>query len=321
MSRSLLQWMLGLLLCSGGWLAQAQTTVEYIHTDALGSVVAVTNEAGQVIERFDYEPYGAIIGQPNYGGIGFTGHVQDAATGLTYMQERYYDPQMGRFLSVDPVTAYDGNVRHFSRYTYAYNNPYSFTDPDGRAPNQAGVTGPLHVYSSLQNGSLADLRDSHGGNTSRYFYTEKFGWVDIRHFAEAARMVSEGTSGSTVRALGVGNEVHQWATEWGEDYRSGFSPEDLPSNDAGINFAEGLREGESLASGFFRWAKNNGAAINPTSPSTGYGNLPATDPSSNGGANRGNSNTTSAPAGREIPVVRVEGRIDSMHLSREDRNK
>lgn len=126
-----------LLLLLAGWLVAgsslAQTTVEYIHTDALGSVVAVTNEAGQVIERFDYEPYGAIIGKPDYGGVGFTGHVQDAATGLTYMQQRYYDPVCGCFLSVDPVTAYSsGDWRQFNRYAYAFNNPYRFTDPDGR---------------------------------------------------------------------------------------------------------------------------------------------------------------------------------------------
>ncbi|GAB2498512.1 hypothetical protein GCM10027266_15750 [Arenimonas alkanexedens] len=42
---------------------------------------------------------------------------------------------MGRFLSVDPVTALDnGDMRHFNRYAYGYNNPYKFTDPDGRCP-------------------------------------------------------------------------------------------------------------------------------------------------------------------------------------------
>jgi RHS repeat-associated protein len=66
-------------------------------------------------------------------GPGYTGHVSDAATGLVYMQQRYYDPVIARFLSVDPVTAYDtGDMRHFSRYAYAFNNPYKFTDPDGR---------------------------------------------------------------------------------------------------------------------------------------------------------------------------------------------
>lgn len=112
--------------------ASAQTVVEYVHTDALGSPVAVTNQAGTVIERNDYEPYGAVIGKPNYQGIGYTGHVQDGATGLTYMQQRYYDPQVGLFLSVDPVTAYSNPVGAFSRYAYTSGNPYRFIDPDGR---------------------------------------------------------------------------------------------------------------------------------------------------------------------------------------------
>ena len=117
-------------LCSP---VQAQTvTVEYIHTDALGSPVAVTNEAGQVIERTLWEPYGAAIGKPNYDGPGYTGHVMDGATGLTYMQQRYYDPSIGRFLSTDPVTAYEKPMTNFNRYVYALNNPYRFTDPDGR---------------------------------------------------------------------------------------------------------------------------------------------------------------------------------------------
>ena len=106
-------------------------TVKYQHTDALGSPVAVTNEAGAVIERNDYEPYGAIIGKPAYNGIGYTGHMMDGATSLTYMQQRYYDESIGRFLSVDPVaakaTAGGGNL-----YRYAHNNPYRFIDPDGR---------------------------------------------------------------------------------------------------------------------------------------------------------------------------------------------
>ncbi|HWT20866.1 MAG TPA: RHS repeat-associated core domain-containing protein, partial [Variovorax sp.] len=238
----------------------------------------------------------------------------DSFTQLSYMQQRYYDPLIGRFMSNDPVASSSTDGANFNRYWYANNNPYAFTDPDGRAPNQAGVTSYTHVYNALQKSGLADLRDSHGGNANRYFYTEKYGWVDIRHFAEAARMVSEGTSGSVVRGLGFLNEVDQWATEWGDDYRSGFSPEDLPSNDAGINFGESLRSGQSLASEFQRWATGTGAASDPTDPTTGYQDLPATDPSYKGGANRG-SNTSSAPVEREIPVVRVQGRIDSMRLN------
>jgi len=56
----------------------------------------------------------------------------DADTGLVYAQQRYYDPIVGRFLSVDPVTADAGSGGNFNRYWYANNNPYRFTDPDGR---------------------------------------------------------------------------------------------------------------------------------------------------------------------------------------------
>jgi RHS repeat-associated protein len=127
---------------AGAPQAQAQTTtVEYLHTDALGTPVAVTDAAGAVIERSEYEPYGQLVNRPLTDGPGFTGHVQDAATGLTYMQQRYYDPTIGRFLSVDPVTAYSNPVGAFNRYWYANNNPYKFNDPDGRVVEYAFKNG------------------------------------------------------------------------------------------------------------------------------------------------------------------------------------
>ena len=112
--------------------AQAQTTVRYLHTDALGTVVAKTDANRNVVERTTFEPYGAVVGGAVADGPGYTGHVSDVATGLSYMQQRYYDPEVGLFLSVDPVTAYDMPSTNFNRYVYARNNPYKFSDPDGR---------------------------------------------------------------------------------------------------------------------------------------------------------------------------------------------
>lgn len=112
--------------------AQAQT-VRYIHTDALGSPVAVTNASRTVIEISEYEPYGQLVNRPVEAGPGYTGHVMDVSTGLAYMQQRYYDPMLGRFLSVDPVTASSSTGANFNRYWYANNNPYRFYDPDGRS--------------------------------------------------------------------------------------------------------------------------------------------------------------------------------------------
>ncbi len=60
------------------------------------------------------------------------------------MQQRYYDPVAGRFLSVDPVVADASKGASFNRYTYAGNNPYKYYDPDGR---QAQVKGNIYCES------------------------------------------------------------------------------------------------------------------------------------------------------------------------------
>ncbi|NWF34671.1 RHS repeat-associated core domain-containing protein [Stenotrophomonas sp. SAM-B] len=106
-------------------------SVRYQHTDALGSPVAETNEQAAVVLRTAYTPYGASIGAAQ-DGVGYTGHVMDGSTGLTYMQQRYMDPTVGVFLSVDPVAVDLKAGGKFNRYSYVLGNPYKFTDPDGR---------------------------------------------------------------------------------------------------------------------------------------------------------------------------------------------
>ncbi|WP_411358104.1 RHS repeat-associated core domain-containing protein [Pseudidiomarina salilacus] len=62
---------------------------------------------------------------------GYTGHVEDDELGLVYMQQRYYDANIGRFYSNDPVGFKASNPMLFNRYAYANNNPYKYVDPDG----------------------------------------------------------------------------------------------------------------------------------------------------------------------------------------------
>jgi RHS repeat-associated protein len=138
----------------------------YVHTDSLGSPVAETDASGQVVTRNSYEPYGAAYGSTSIDGIGYTGHVMDQATGLIYMQQRFYDPHAGRFLSIDPVSANPNTGANFSRNWYANNNPYATKDPDGRsgvcahdpcAPKapingtaQSSINTPTHASTSLR---------------------------------------------------------------------------------------------------------------------------------------------------------------------------
>ncbi len=112
----------------------------YTFSDHLGSPVATmeydpTITTAQVaIERERYTPFGIAMDNPNAltDQAGFTGHIKDSATGLNYMQARYYDPVMGRFLSVDPVTFVEtGRPGQFNRYAYTWNDPINKTDPTG----------------------------------------------------------------------------------------------------------------------------------------------------------------------------------------------
>ncbi|HRK67137.1 MAG TPA: RHS repeat-associated core domain-containing protein, partial [Hyphomonas sp.] len=119
---------------SGMTLARiAGSTVTWLHHDHLGSAVAGTNSAGTVVWRESEQPFGEDwqSAAANDNQAGYTGHVEDAATGLTYMQARYYDPVIGRFLSIDPVGFSPARPDMFNRYAYAGNDPVNMIDPDG----------------------------------------------------------------------------------------------------------------------------------------------------------------------------------------------
>jgi RHS repeat-associated protein len=103
----------------------------YYVNDALGSPVVAMNQAGDVVWRKTYQPYGKASGKDGDNRIGYTGHVEDQPD-LVYAGARYYDPALGRFLSDDPARFTEKNPMSFNRYAYANNNPYKFVDPDGR---------------------------------------------------------------------------------------------------------------------------------------------------------------------------------------------
>jgi RHS repeat-associated protein len=140
--------------------ATSAVTVTFQHTDALGSPVAETPSATPTAAntvRHSYAPYGEAFGEASgssVDGTGYTGHVMDGATNLTYMQQRYYDPQVGRFLSRDPINS------EFNRYSYASNNPYRFTDPDGRM----SVEDRRERAAARREQHERNERDAHSGN-------------------------------------------------------------------------------------------------------------------------------------------------------------
>ncbi len=112
--------------------AGANKTVTYYYTDPQGTPLVATDAAGNVTQQSDYSPYGRqVMGTPA-SGPAFTGHANDPETGFVYMQARYYDPDIGRFLSVDVVKANPGDVFSTNMYLYVHASPAMLTDPDGK---------------------------------------------------------------------------------------------------------------------------------------------------------------------------------------------
>lgn len=117
------------------FFVSSETLTTYYHTDVLGSAVAASDEKKRVLWQEAYQPFGKKrIDDDNENRIGFTGHVYDDELNLVYMQARFYDPLLGRFMGVDPIGVDTNNPHSFNRYAYANNNPYRFVDPDGNIP-------------------------------------------------------------------------------------------------------------------------------------------------------------------------------------------
>jgi RHS repeat-associated protein len=133
---------------SFSFTANAGETVTYYHNDAAGSPLLATDVQGNVLWHESYKPYGdraTPLTTATENKLFFHGRSYDSAVGLSYFGARYYDAIIGRFMGPDPVAFREESVQSFNRYVFAANNPYKFTDPDGRAekliPDEMGGAG------------------------------------------------------------------------------------------------------------------------------------------------------------------------------------
>lgn len=109
---------------------------KYLYADRLGSIVGIADDAGTVLKRLNYSPYGESESISDIT-FCFTGQRFDEETGLYYWKNRYYSPVLGRFLQPDPVTIIRTDQNNpaavLDLYDYANNDPMNRKDPDGRA--------------------------------------------------------------------------------------------------------------------------------------------------------------------------------------------
>jgi len=95
-----------------------------VHQDALGSVRGLSDGNGHWTYFTQYKPFGQEYGtQGTDPKLKFTGQWRDTATGLYYLFRRFYDPEVGRFLSQDRILGHLTVSQSLNRYVYAVNNP------------------------------------------------------------------------------------------------------------------------------------------------------------------------------------------------------
>lgn len=115
-----------------------ETNTYYPLTDHLNTVHALVDATGQIIERYEYDAWGKVLGICNSAGDELTesavgnrylwqGREYDSTTGLYYFRARWYDPVVGRWLSNDPIGISGG----LNQYVFCGNSPVNATDPSG----------------------------------------------------------------------------------------------------------------------------------------------------------------------------------------------
>jgi RHS repeat-associated protein len=113
----------------------------FFHTDDLGSVVAISDASGKIVQRYGYDAWGNLqqsSGSFAASGTGlvntftFTGREYDDESSLYYYRARTYNPAAGRFLQKDALQGRSTDPATQNLYTYVLNNPTRYTDPSGR---------------------------------------------------------------------------------------------------------------------------------------------------------------------------------------------
>jgi len=151
----------------------ASYNLTYYHQDVLGNVTALTDTTGLVVEKYAYDIYGAPVIHAPVGGLRansmfgnpylFTGRVWVAGIGLYDYRNRYYSPEIGRWLSRDPI----GEKGGINLYRYVDNSPVNFSDPTGleklKIPGISLPTGDDGFPSSAYH-TLSECQSASSGN-------------------------------------------------------------------------------------------------------------------------------------------------------------
>ena len=131
----------------------------YIYNAPQRNVVSLTNNSGTVINEYEYDTFGNVMGTEDLSnGFSYAGEQYDKETGLIFLRSRYYDSSLGRFITKDSFPGVKSLSQSLNSYIYVRNNPVNNIDPTGEFDPltwsillSAGITGvDMATYSAAE---------------------------------------------------------------------------------------------------------------------------------------------------------------------------
>ncbi|HNX01163.1 MAG TPA: RHS repeat-associated core domain-containing protein [Candidatus Cloacimonadota bacterium] len=110
----------------------------WLLSDHLGSTVGTVNAGGALIGVLKYTAYGELRSGTSAIKYRYTGQREESEIGLYYYVARFYDPNLGQFISADSLIPDPGSSQGFDRYAYVFYNPINYEDPSGHCVDEDG---------------------------------------------------------------------------------------------------------------------------------------------------------------------------------------
>ncbi|MFZ4457076.1 MAG: RHS repeat domain-containing protein [Bacteroidales bacterium] len=262
-------------------------TLYYGYYDYQGSLLALTDANGIVVEKYAYDPWGKRRNPDDWtqkdtrtswlNNRGYTGHEHLDAFGIINMNGRVYDPLTAMFLSPDPYVQAPDNWLNYNRYSYAFGNPFKYTDPSGELFDPITLSIILNGAIAVAMGAASAYVQGNSGNAWGNAFS---GFVKSAISYGAQQMIPSGVGDLFKHKVGsVGHEIMRAGIHGlgkgllnsfdGGDFGEGFAVGALGS--LGGSIAGGAKAGDEMIRFASGLGGATGAALTGGDPMSLYG--------------------------------------------------
>ncbi|KRD57943.1 hypothetical protein ASE40_16485 [Flavobacterium sp. Root935] len=214
----------------------------YLHRDYQGTIVAVSDQNGAVVEKRLFDAWGAVVKvQDGAGNIlsgltvldrGYTGHEHLQSVGIIHMNGRLYDPKLHRFLQPDNYVQEPYNTQNYNKYAYVLNNPLKYTDSSGESYELAiavGIGAAIAALTYTITALVADVPFNVGGLVKATFIGAASSAVTFGIGSAATSMFTNFYSQAAFSAAAHGTFQGSMTAISGGKFWSGFAAGALSS--------------------------------------------------------------------------------------------